>query len=75
MGWSSEKPSLSGRYLTRSFGSGSAAVTVLHEVSLQLYEGEVGLHGAAPGAPGTADTAPDAGAARAASGHASPRLD
>ena len=33
------------------------------------------LHGAAPGAPGTADTAPDAGAARAASGHASPRLD
>jgi putative ABC transport system ATP-binding protein len=39
----SEKPSLAGYRLTRSFGTGPAAVTVLHDVTLDLYPGEVNL--------------------------------
>jgi putative ABC transport system ATP-binding protein len=36
-------PTLRGRSLTRSFGSGETATTALHGVSLDLYPGEVGL--------------------------------
>ncbi len=38
-----EEPTLSGRRLSRSFGEGATASTVLHEVSLDLYPGEFAL--------------------------------
>lgn len=38
---SSAKPTLEGRHLFRSFGDGEAMVEVLHDVSIELYGGEV----------------------------------
>src|SRR5262249_3367839 len=35
-----KKPSLRGRHLTRTFGTGENATTALHNVSIDLYEGE-----------------------------------
>jgi putative ABC transport system ATP-binding protein len=40
---SSPKPTLEARHLSRSFGVGATATTVLHDVSLDLYGGEVAL--------------------------------
>jgi putative ABC transport system ATP-binding protein len=40
---SSAKPTLEGRHLFRSFGDGEAAAEVLHDVSIELYGGEVFL--------------------------------
>ena len=39
----SERPTVRGRNLTRSFGSGAVATVALHEVSLDLYAGEFAL--------------------------------
>ncbi len=39
----SAKPTLVARHLVRSFGAGEAKTTVLHDVSLDLYGGEVSL--------------------------------
>src|SRR6266852_3893368 len=39
----SERPTLRGRDLTRTFGSGAVATTALHAVSLDLYGGEFAL--------------------------------
>src|SRR6476469_4560605 len=36
-------PALRGRDLTRSFGDGDTKSVVLHEVSIELYTGQVGL--------------------------------
>jgi putative ABC transport system ATP-binding protein len=38
-----ERPTLRGRRLTRSFGTGETRTTALHEVSLDLFRGQVAL--------------------------------
>src|SRR5258707_9540158 len=37
------KPSLRGRHLTRTFGTGENATIALHDVSIELYKGEFAL--------------------------------
>jgi NitT/TauT family transport system ATP-binding protein len=38
-----EKPTLRGRHLTRTFGSGETSTTALHDVSLDLFRGQLAL--------------------------------